>query len=373
MSRGVEFKKFASAPRDWWAKASGRQRWAIYLLLIVGAVFLPYSGLAPLMSPDSDWPTLLFNPIGTYILLAIGLNVVVGMAGLLDLGYVAFYAIGGYTMALLGTKLGLDFWIILPLGIGAAALSGVILGGPTLRLRGDYLALVTLGFGEIVRITALNTNSIGGPNGISGIPHPPSFLTGVNILGVQPFKYGILDARPYYYMILVLIIMAIIMVKRLERSRVGRAWVAIREDEDAAEIMGVPTFKFKLLAFAIGASTAGASGVMFAAKQIAISPTDFVFIISATILASVVLGGAGNLPGVIIGAFLIAWIPERVRGLSDYRVMAFGAALVVMMIFRPEGMLPSRRRKAEFAEGSGGMGAMGGEVGAAAIGEGGQS
>lgn len=362
MSPADRARHYAGLPREWWASAGGRTRLVVYLLLIVGAVFLPFSGLAPIMAPDSDWPTVLFNPIGTYVLLAIGLNVVVGMAGLLDLGYVAFYAIGGYAMALLGTKAGLNFWEILPLGIGAAAISGVILGAPTLRLRGDYLAIVTLGFGEIVRIVANNTNSIGGPNGIAGIPHPPSFLAQVNILGVQPFQWGIVDARPYYYLILILIILSIVFVKRLERSRVGRAWVAIREDEDAAEIMGVPTFKFKLLAFAIGASFGGGSGVLFASKQISITPIDFQFILSATILAAVVLGGAGNLPGVILGAFLIAWLPERFRGLADYRIMAFGAALVIVMIFRPEGLLPSRRRKAEFAEGSGGMGAMGAEV-----------
>jgi branched-chain amino acid transport system permease protein len=375
----ASYGRVSETVRGWWSGATWYQRWAVYLLMIVAAILLPYSGLGPVMTPGSDWPTVLFNPIGTYVLLAIGLNVVVGMAGLLDLGYVAFYAIGGYTMAVLGTKAGLDFWLILPAAILATATSGVILGAPTLRLRGDYLAIVTLGFGEIVRIVATNTDPIGGPNGIAGIPHPPSFLTNFTIFGVQPFVYEIVDARPYYYLVLALIVLAIVFVKRLERSRVGRAWVAIREDEDAAEIMGVPTFRFKLLSFAIGASIGGASGVMFAAKQISITPIDFQFILSATIVAAVVLGGSGNLPGVILGGFLIAWLPERFRvmpewlnpvfgwlpdkDLADYRVMAFGAALVLMMIFRPEGLLPSRRRRAEFAEGSGGMGSMGAEVG----------
>ena len=222
-----------------------------------------------------------------------------------------------------------------------AALSGVILGAPTLRLRGDYLAIVTLGFGEIVRITAINTNEIGGARGITPIPHPPPFL------GVE-FK---LDPLPYYYFILVVIVLAIIFSSRLQRSRVGRAWTAIREDEDAAELMGVPTFKFKLLAFAIGAMIGGLAGAVFASKVIFIAPTNFPFILSATILAAVLLGGAGNLPGVILGAFLIAWLPERFRGFADYRILVFGAALVLMMTLRPQGLLPSRQRSAELKDG----------------------
>ena len=215
--------------------------------------------------------------------------------------------------------------------------SGVILGAPTLRLRGDYLAIVTLGFGEIVRITAINTDEIGGARGITPIPHPPPFL------GVE-FK---LDPLPYYYLILFVIVLAIIFSARLQRSRVGRAWTAIREDEDAAELMGVPTFKFKLLAFAIGAMIGGLAGTVFASKVIFIAPTNFPFILSATILAAVLLGGAGNLPGVILGAFLIAWLPERFRGFADYRILVFGAALVLTMTLRPQGLLPSRQRSAE--------------------------
>ncbi len=171
-----------------------------------------------------------------------------------------------------------------------------------------------------------------------------------------------LDPRPYYYLLVVVATAIIIFVKRWEKSRVGRAWAAIREDEDAAEVMGVPTFKFKLLAFAIGASIGGAMGVVWAGKTISINPNDFLFMLSATILAAVVLGGSGNIPGVILGAFLVAWLPERFRGLSEYRTMVFGAALVALMIFRPEGLLPSRRRKAELAEGTGGMGSLGAEV-----------
>jgi branched-chain amino acid transport system permease protein len=348
--------------RDGWARLPSYARWLVYLVLIfLALVVLPMGGIGHFMTPKSDWQTVLFYPVGVYILLAIGLNVVVGQAGLLDLGYVAFFAIGGYMMAVIGTRLQWNFWEILAVGILASGASGVILGAPTLRLRGDYLAIVTLGFGEIVRITAQNTDSIGGPRGIAGIPHPPTLST-VEIKDVQPFKYGILDPRPYYYLIVALIVLVIIFAKRLERSRVGRAWMAIREDEDAAELMGVPTFRFKLAAFAIGAAIGGATGVVWSAKVISIIPDNFPFILSATILAAVVLGGSGNIPGVVLGAFLIAWLPERFRGFQDYRVLAFGAALVLMMALRPEGILPSRRRKAELAEGTGGMGSLGAEV-----------
>jgi branched-chain amino acid transport system permease protein len=349
------------AIRDWWSSAPGWARWVVYMLLIVGALLLPSQSIGQFMTPQSDWPTVLFYPIGVFVLLAIGLNVVVGYAGLLDLGYVAFFAIGGYAMAVLGTEVGWNFWEILLVGVLLSALSGVILGAPTLRLRGDYLAIVTLGFGEIVRITAQNTDAIGGPRGIAGIPHPPT-ISEAEIFGLQPFRYGVLDPRPYYYLLVAMIVLTIIFVKRLENSRVGRAWSAIREDEDAAELMGVPTFRFKLASFAIGAAIGGAVGVVWSAKVISIIPANFPFILSATILAAVVLGGSGNIPGVMLGAFLIAWLPERFRDFQDYRVLAFGAALVLMMALRPEGLLPSRRRKAELAEGTGGMGTMGAEV-----------
>lgn len=359
--------------RDWWAGRTGYQRWIVYVILILGAIALPSPKVASFMSPDTDWQTLLFFPIGGYILLALGLNVVVGMAGLLDLGYVAFFAIGAYTMAVFGTKYGWSFWEILPVGILITALSGLILGAPTLRLRGDYLAIVTLGFGEIIRLTARNTDYIGGPNGIGGIPHPPNLtewsfpaaepFTSLGLDGVSPFQYGALDGRPYYYLMLLAIVVTIIFVKRLENSRVGRAWAAIREDEDAAELMGVPTFRYKLASFAIGAAIGGAAGVLYAGQATSIVPRQFEFIVSATILAAVVLGGSGNLPGVMLGAFMVAWIPERVRFLQDYRILMFGAVLVLLMIFRPEGLLPSRRRKAELAEGTGGMGSLGAEVG----------
>ncbi len=357
--------EFSDRMSERWQRLPGWQRWIVYLGLLVVALLLPSEAVGSFMTPGSDWAAVLFYPVGIFVLLGLGLNIVVGYAGLLDLGYVAFFAIGAYSMAVLGKMFGWDFWAVLPVGIGLSMLAGVLLGAPTLRLRGDYLAIVTLGFGEIIRIIALNTDAIGGSRGISGIPHPPS-LSEAEILGVKPFKYGILDSRPYYYLLVLFIFLVIVLVKRLERSRVGRAWVAIREDEDAAELMGVPTLKFKLWAFAMGAAVGGAAGVVYAAKVISIVPDNFPFILSAMILASVVLGGSGNVPGVILGAFLVAWLPERFREFSDYRVLIFGAALVLVMIVRPEGLLPSRRRKAELEEGTGGMGALGAEVGAAA-------
>ena len=338
--------------RERWDHAKIWQRYLVYILLVVFALILPAPWIGSFMSPESDWTTILIHPIGTYMLLAIGLNVVVGQAGLLDLGYVAFFAIGGYSLAYFGTEYGWNFWATLVMGTLMTGISGVILGAPTLRLRGDYLAIVTLGFGEIVRITANNSDEIGGARGITNIPHPPP------IFGTE----FALDPAPYYYLILVVIIVVIVFAKRLEKSRVGRAWAAIREDEDAAELMGVPTFKFKLLAFATGAMIGGLAGTVWAGKVIFIEPNNFPFILSATILAAVVLGGQGNIPGVMLGAFLIAWIPERLRFLAEYRILIFGAVLVLMMAVRPEGILPSGRRRAELAEGTGGMGTMGAEV-----------
>jgi branched-chain amino acid transport system permease protein len=338
------FTRRADLARDLWTYGPPWVRWCGYLLLLLLAIVAPSPVIGSFMSPYTDWTSLLFNPIGVYILLAIGLNVVVGQAGLLDLGYVAFYAIGAYTFASLGINFGFRFWPTVLLGMAFAAVSGVVLGAPTLRLRGDYLAIVTLGFGEIVRITANNTNAIGGARGLTPVPHPPP------LFGVQ----FLLNPLPYYYLILAVIVLAIIFCKRLERSRVGRAWTAIREDEDAAELMGVPTFRFKLLAFAIGAMIGGLAGVVWAGKVIFIAPTNFPFILSATILAAVLLGGSGNLPGVIVGAFLIAWLPQRFRGFADYWVLVFGASLVIMVALRPEGLLPSRSRRAESISGRGG-------------------
>jgi branched-chain amino acid transport system permease protein len=327
-------------------------RWLIRLGILGFAIILPLLEIPVLNTPRSDFASVLFYPIGIYVLCAIGLNIVVGMAGLLDLGYVAFFAIGAYSMALLGVEVGLGFWMIVPIAILVSMLAGLALGTPTLRLRGDYLAIVTLGFGEIIRIVARNTDSIGGPRGVSGIPFPPD---------IGPLHFEILDPKPFYWLLLFFIVVTIVIVRRLESSRVGRAWTAIREDEDAAELMGVPTFKFKLWAFAMGAGIGGLAGVSYASKAIAITPDTFTLILSILFLAAVVLGGSGNLVGVIVGAILLAYLPERFRVFSDLRVLMFGASLVIVMIFRPQGLIPSRRRAAELtdAEPAGGLGMLG--------------
>ena len=353
--------------RTWWHDGPWWQRWIVYVLWIVFFVTIfPTNYVGQFLAPGTDWLSILVYPIATFMLLCIGLNVVVGQAGLLDLGYVAFFAVGAYTMAYLATAYGWTFWGTVAMGIAIAGVSGVILGAPTLRLRGDYLAIVTLGFGEIVRITAQNSDdfsdAMGGARGITNIPSPPP------VFGID---FG--ELANFYYLMIGLIVLTIVFAKRLEKSRVGRAWAAIREDEDAAELMGVPTFKFKLLAFAIGAMVGGLAGAFYASNILFIQPKNFPFILSATILAAVILGGAGNIMGVLLGGFLVAWLPEFFRlvpflpedvreKLFDARVMLFAAALVLLMIFRPEGIWPSRQRKAEMREGTGGMGSMGGEV-----------
>ncbi len=324
-----------------WAALPRAGRWAIMLAFIAFCYLLPNLTI-PILDTETPWASVLFSPIALYVLAAIGLNIVVGYAGLLDLGYVAFYAIGAYTVAVLTSAHGnLGFWEALPIAVALAMLAGVLLGTPTLRLRGDYLAIVTLGFGEIIRIAARNSEWLGGPRGISQIPRPPD---------LGPLEFGGLTVKPYYYLALTFIILIIIMVRALEHSRVGRAWTAIREDEDAAELMGVPTFKFKLWAFAMGAGVGGLAGALFASYQTSITPDNFDLQLSILFLAAVVLGGAGNVPGVVIGAVLVAYLPERFRFLDESRIFWYGVAFVVMMIFRPQGIFPSRRRAAELAD-----------------------
>lgn len=265
---------------------------------------------------------------GMYIVLALGLNIVVGQAGLLNLGYVAFYAIGAYTYAILSTTLGLGFWPGLAVGALSAAGFAAALGLPTLRLRGDYFAIVTLGLGEITRIILNNWDSMtGGPNGIAKIGRPV-------IAG-----YSLRTTLDFYYLILFIAVVVIFAVHRLMASRVGRAWIAIREDEVAAEAMGINTFRLKMLAFVIGSALAGLTGVFFAAKMAFVSPESFTFFESVLILCMVVLGGLGSIPGIILGALLLITLPEIFREFQDYRMLAFGAALVLMMIFRPQGLL----------------------------------
>jgi len=271
-----------------------------------------------------------------FVLMALGLNIVVGKSGLLDLGYVAFFAIGAYTMGILGTTTGLNTWEILPIGIGLAMLSGLILGLPALRLRGDYLAIVTLGFGEIVRIIALNLKQTGGPNGVVGIPNPPA------IFGQ---KFSLDDHAAYFWVIFVMIMLVIWMVRRFTVRRPGRAWEAIRQDEDVAALMGVNLLVYKLWSFSIGAAIGGAAGVIYASKVMFIAPDMFTFNVSVLILACVVFGGMGNMWGVILGASILAYLPERIRFISNSRQLVFGMVLLVIMNVRPDGLLPRKKRE----------------------------
>jgi branched-chain amino acid transport system permease protein len=291
---------------------------------------------------------------GLFVLAALGLNIVVGYAGLLDLGYVAFFGIGAYTAALTGNALltNVNFHIpfvlvVLVVAPLVTAFFGLLLGAPTLRLRGDYLAIVTLGFGEIVRITLNNLDPITrGPNGISSIPDPAvggwSLGKGFSLLG-----FGIPGNGVYYYLELFLIAIVLVTIYRLNDSRIGRAWIAVREDEVAAAAMGINTTVIKLLAFAAGAFFAGMAGAVNAHLLTQVSPDSYTFPISVLILAMVVLGGIGNPPGVALGAIILTFLPEKLREFSDIRFLVFGFALVLMMRFRPEGLLPSARRRRE--------------------------
>jgi branched-chain amino acid transport system permease protein len=321
---------------DLWEKSSKEVRFLIASAIMLFVIILPFLGGTFLNTPISSYEAVLVYPVGLFVLMALGLNIVVGKSGLLDLGYVAFFAIGAYTMAILGTVTTLNFWEILPIGIGLAMISGVILGLPTLRLRGDYLAIVTLGFGEIVRIVALNTMSIGGPNGIANIPTPPA------VLGLE---YTLQNQKAYYWTVLLFIFLVIWMIRRLSTRRPGRAWESIRQDEDVAELMGVRTLKYKIWAFAIGAAIGGAGGVVFAAKSMFVAPEMFTLNTSILILACVVFGGMGNIWGVITGAIILAYLPERIRFISDARLLIFGLVLVFMMNLRADGILPRKKRE----------------------------
>ena len=275
-----------------------------------------------------------------YVMLGLGLNIEVGLAGLLDLGYVAFYAVGAYSYALLNYHFGLGFWVALPVGALLAAFFGILVGFPVLRLRGDYLAIVTLAFAEIIRLVLENWNAFSfGPSGISNIPRPGFF--GMNLTPEQSAIY-------MYFLLIILCLLTIFVIHRLQHSRIGRAWVALREDELACQAMGIDKTKAKLTAFALGATWAGMAGVLFAAKTTFINPASFTFLESAMILSIVVLGGMGSILGVIIAAMALILLPEYLRVFSDYRMILFGAALIMMMIFRPQGILADMRKKYEF-------------------------
>ncbi len=277
-----------------------------------------------------------------YVMLGLGLNIVVGVAGLLDLGYVAFYAVGAYSYALLNYHFGLGFWLALPLGAGLAATFGIILGFPVLRLRGDYLAIVTLGFGEIIRLILENWNTFSfGPSGIANIPRPGFFNVHMSIHQATIYVY---------FLMIVLTLFTIFVVNRLQNSRIGRAWIALREDEVACQAMGIDKRKTKLTAFALGATWAGFAGVVFAAKTTFINPASFTIWESIMILCVVVLGGMGSIVGVIVGALVLILTPEYLRAFSEYRQLIFGCMLVLMMVFRPGGIVAIVRRTYQFKE-----------------------
>ena len=287
------------------------------------------------------------DTVGIYILLGLGLNIVVGFAGLLDLGYVAFYAVGAYATAVLTSPASpafaphLDFWIAVPVVMVVAALIGLTIGAPVLRLRGDYLAIVTLGFGEIARIIFLSdwmTPYLGGAQGILAVPAPQFF--GIDLR--QPEKL--------YYPILVACIIAAIAAISLASSRVGRAWTAMREDESVAEATGINTTKYKLLAFSLGATFGGLAGALYAVRIGSVFPQDLIITVSINALALIILGGIGSIPGVIVGAIVLVGLPELLREFSEYRLLIYGIVLVAMMLLRPEGLLPNRSRRAELHE-----------------------
>lgn len=359
---------FADGVRKKWEDLPRVAKAPVLLALIAFLFYLPFLNILPfaqirtdLTPRGSDWSSVLFIVV-VFSIIAVGLNVVIGLCGLLDLGYVGFFAIGAYSMALFGSPTSpvtqyiqnrfdlADTWAVawaalIPIAMALTMVSGVILGAPTLRLRGDYLALVTMGFGEIIRIVARNSEWTGGPKGVSNIPKPP----GPQDADGREF-FNVLDLYRWYWLALVFLIILIFAVRRLEHSRVGRAWMAIREDEDAAAIMGVPTFSFKLWAFAIGAALGGVSGALFASRQAFIDPGTFDLQLSFLFVAMVVIGGSGNLAGAVVGAVLLTYLPERFREIEEWRNVAFGIALVTVMILRPQGLVPNRRRARELED-----------------------
>src|SRR5450755_2472878 len=351
------------------AKSIPPKVWAGVALVALTLALLPFvAGLA-----GQAWVRIL-NFAMIYIMLALGLNIVVGFAGLLDLGYVAFYAVGAYVYALLASPhfgIHLPFWIILPLGAGIACAFGVLLGAPTLKLRGDYLAIVTLGFGEIIRIFMNNLNApINITNGPQGINLIDPFHIGTLSLGRADTLLGIQFSGPqkYYYVLLLITIGVIVINLRLQNSRLGRAWEAIREDEIAARAMGIYTRNVKLLAFAMGASFGGIAGAVFSATQEFVSPESFGLFESVIVLSMVVLGGMGHIPGVILGAVLLTVFPEFLRYTVEpaqqwllhrvlvpaetLRLLLFGVAMVAIMLYRPAGLWPSAVRKRELETGT---------------------
>jgi branched-chain amino acid transport system permease protein len=296
--------------------------------------------------------------VGQFVLMGLGLNIVVGFAGLLDLGYVAFYALGAYTMGVLSSPeiqwatiqvfgIHFSFWLALPFTVLVATLAGIILGIPVLGMRGDYLAIVTMGFGEIIRIVALSDwlkPYIGGSNGITRIPRP--------VIGPIDFN----TPGSLYYLIVIGCLIAAFVASRVKDSRLGRAWMALREDEDVAQAMGIDLVRTKLLAFATGAAFSGLAGAFFATMIGSIYPHSFTLLISINVLSVVIVGGMGSIPGAVIGAAALVGLPEILREFSEYRLLLFGAALVLMMLMRPEGLIPEARRRLELHKAEAGAG-----------------
>ncbi len=297
---------------------------AIVVILLVMAVAPQLFGA---------YVTVILTNALLYAILALGLNIVVGYAGLLDLGYAAFFAVGAYSVGILTTEFGWNFWLTIPVAVIAASLAGLIIGAPTLRLRSDYLAIVTLGFGEIVRIAARNLQITGAASGISGIDQP------------WLFGWHIATQRDFYYVFLGLTIIAILVSVRLANSRHGRAWLYVRHDEDAAEAMGINRVRVKLAAYIIGAIYGSIGGAFFAVNLTAISPQSFSFQQSTLFLMAVILGGMGKIPGVILGAFVVVLGPELLRDLGSFRYLVFAVGLLLIMLFRPSGIWPAGGRR----------------------------
>ena len=298
-------------------------RWGALPAILILLILAPYL--------LGSYATVILTNAFLYVVLALGLNIVVGYAGLLDLGYAAFFAVGAYTVGIFTERFGWNFWLCLPLALVFAAIAGVVIGGPTLRLRSDYLAIVTLGFGEIVRISARNLSITGGASGLTGIEQP------------WLFGWHIATSLDFYYVFGLLAIVAIFISLRLAESRLGRAWLYVRYDEDAAEAMGINRVKVKMAAYIIGAMFGATAGAFFAANLGAISPESFSFNQSVLILMAVVLGGMGKIPGVILGAFVVILGPEVLRSVGDLRLLVFAVGLLLIMLFRPSGIWPGRR------------------------------
>jgi branched-chain amino acid transport system permease protein len=301
------------------------KRWTAIVVLLVAMVAAPLA--------FGPYATVILTNALLYAILALGLNIVVGYAGLLDLGYAAFFAVGAYSVGILTVQFGWNFWATIPVAVIAAMIAGVVIGGPTLRLRSDYLAIVTLGFGEIVRIAARNLQITGAASGISGIEQP------------WLFGWHIRTSLDFYYVFLALTIVGIVVSVRLSNSRLGRAWLYVRHDEDAAEAMGINRVRVKLAAYVIGAIYGSIGGAFFAVNLTAISPESFSFRQSTLFLMAVILGGMGRIPGVILGAFIVVLGPEVLRDFGALRYLLFAVGLLLIMLYRPSGIWPAGARR----------------------------